>query len=120
MTRYRQSHGRRGLEKRLLKSPMCVVLSCYKTKSVVLSVPGGKKKQEDESVRVRDMWSGARREEIQTMLRFPFRKPQRRGAQVCRANYGKGKEPSKFQQDNPWRCQMECKQRLRTESRNHQ
>lgn len=43
-----------------------------------------------------------------------------RGAQVCRANYGKGKEPSKFQQDNPWRCQMECKQRLRTESRNHQ
>lgn len=27
MTRYRQSHGRRGLEKRLVKSPMCVVLS---------------------------------------------------------------------------------------------
>lgn len=27
MTRYRQSHGRRGLEKRLLKSPTCVVLS---------------------------------------------------------------------------------------------
>lgn len=36
-------------------------------------VPGGKRKQEDESARVRDMWSGARREEIQTMLRFPFR-----------------------------------------------
>lgn len=58
MTRYSQSHGRRGLEKRLVESPMCV------GSIVSRVVPGGKKKQEDESARVRDLWSGARIEEI--------------------------------------------------------
>jgi hypothetical protein len=88
-------------------------------------VPGGQKKQEsgvweDESARVRDLWSGARTEEMQ-MLRFPVRDGEvcrcaGLEGQLCKEEGTKQSSSKIIHGDARW----SATQGLKTESRNCQ
>lgn len=80
-------------------------------------VPGGKKKQEAESARVRDMWSGARREEIQTMLRFPFRDGEVHRCAGQTMERGRNKQvPARQSMEMPDGVQAEAQDRVQEPS----